>query len=132
MKKLGRGENWLIHLTKLTNRRRSRSGKKELNFSFENWLLWKYIGRPCLASLKNIGEWIHFIEVVGIEELFSQNNSSGFFWVLPKVRCESLATAVKKCPSRLPIDFPDKLMNSFKTIFKWCKPTGWLSISAFE
>ena len=28
MKKLGRGENWLIHLTKLSNRRRSRSGKK--------------------------------------------------------------------------------------------------------
>ena len=57
--------------------------------------------------------------MVGVEELFLQNSSSGCFWVLLEDYFVSLATAVKKCQSKLPIYFPDKLMNSLKTIFQW-------------
>ena len=27
-------------------------------------MFWKYTGWPCLASLKNIGDWIHFYRTV--------------------------------------------------------------------
>ena len=33
---------------------------KRAELQFLKYMFWKYIGRLCSASLKNISEWIHF------------------------------------------------------------------------